>query len=163
MPVEIERKFLLSGPPPVELGEGQLLQQGYLSDDPERTVRVRLAGEQGSLTIKGITQADGLTRFEWEKEILADDARELLTLVLPGLIEKTRYRVSLEGSLWEIDSYRGTLEGLWVAEVELASNAEEVSLPTWLGREVSGDSRYTNAALRRIVATSEDWRKALLQ
>ncbi|MCC5789063.1 MAG: CYTH domain-containing protein [Opitutales bacterium] len=161
MPVEIERKFLLPGPPPVEMGEGQLLQQGYLSDDPERTVRVRLAGEQGFLTIKGMTQADGLTRFEWEKEIPADDAQELLALGLPGVIVKTRYRVPLEGNLWEIDCYQGKLKGLWVAEVELASAAEVVSLPPWLGREVSGDGQYTNAALRRIVATNEDWRKAL--
>lgn len=161
MPVEIERKFLLSGKPPVELGEGLTLRQGYLCDDPARTVRIRIQGETAVLTVKGAPESDGLTRFEWEKSIEVEEAVELLDRCLPGVVEKIRYRLSYGSKIWEIDRYTGALEGLWVAEVELTSSQEQVALPGWLGQEVSVDGRYTNAALRRIIADGGDWQKLL--
>ncbi|MDG1481749.1 MAG: CYTH domain-containing protein [Myxococcota bacterium] len=145
MGTEIERKFLIASDDWRRAGEGERFQQGYLSVEPERTVRVRLAGERAQLTIKGRTV--GATRPEFEYDIPVEDARQLLSLCIPPLIEKTRYRLSSGGHLWEIDEFHGVNAGLVVAEVELESEDEEVVLPDWVGAEVTEQPAYYNANL----------------
>lgn len=144
MGVEIERKFKVKDrfrP----TGVGIEMAQGYLSRDPRRTVRIRIAGIQGFLTIKGETC--GATRSEYEYEIPAEEARELLALCDTPLVEKTRYVEMFCGKRWEVDIFHGANEGLRVAEIELAAEAEEFALPEWVGDEVTGERRYYNAAL----------------
>ena len=145
MGTEIERKFL------VKTGEwrsgaaGRRMQQGYLSTEPERTVRVRLDGERGWLTIKG--RNVGASRPEFEYAIPPEDARQLLTLCQPPLIDKTRYRIPHQGHTWEVDEFHGDNAGLIVAEVELTAEDEEVVLPGWVGADVTGDAAYYNSSL----------------
>lgn len=149
MGIEIERKFLLQSDDwrTAVISESRL-QQGFLSTDPQRTLRVRLADGEGTLTVKGLTQ--GATRREYEYPIPAQDAAQLLDeLCLRPLIEKTRYRVPHAGLVWEIDVFFGENAGLVVAEVELGDEAQEVQLPPWVGAEVTGDPRYYNANLIR--------------
>lgn len=149
MAIEIERKFLLKNQQWRDVaGEGCLIRQGYLSDQPERTVRVRLSGEQAWLTIKGKTQ--GIARLELEYPIPVIEAMQLLDqLCLTPLIEKYRYRI-LQGTLvWEIDEFLGENAGLVVAEIELTAADQHFDRPDWLGDEVSDDSRYFNSALIR--------------
>ncbi len=146
MSVEIERKFLLKGDGWRALGTGIPYRQGYLSTVPGRSVRVRLVRDKGYLTIKGI--AVGATRAEYEYEIPAEDASEMLTnLCERPLIEKVRYRVEHHGLTWEIDEFDGDNAGLIVAEVELDAEDQAISLPDWVGKEVTGDPRYYNASL----------------
>ncbi len=146
MGTEIERKFLVVGDDWRSLGTGSLYWQGYLVAAPGLTVRVRLAGEQGYLTIKGATT--GITRAEFEYPIPAADARTLLeTLCDRPLIQKTRYRIPWEGLVWEVDEFTGENQGLILAEVELASVDQAIALPPWIGAEVSHDPRYYNANL----------------
>lgn len=143
---EIERKFLVVGDAWRSLGPGTLMQQGYLSTDLERVVRVRLEGNDASMTIKG--QAVGATRGEWEYTIPKQDAEEILAqLCLRPLIEKTRYRIKHEGMLWEVDEFLGDNEGLVVAEIELTAEDQPFAKPAWVGEEVTGDARYYNANL----------------
>lgn len=145
MSSEIERKFLVQGDEwKSRAHTSTAYSQGYLCLDPERTVRVRRAGEKGFITIKGITQ--GIKRAEYEYEIPLEEAKELLTLCL-HLIEKTRHLVKEGNHTWEIDVFKGENLGLIVAEIELASETEELSLPPWVGKEVSDDPRYYNANL----------------
>jgi adenylate cyclase len=145
MATEIERKFLVrsdawrDGPP------GVRICQGYLSRDPGRTVRVRLAGEKGFLTIKGASS--GISRQEFEYEIPADEARALLDLCLPPLLDKVRHERWHDGHCWEVDEFLGDNAGLVVAEIELADADRGFAKPDWLGREVSDDPRYFNARL----------------
>lgn len=155
MGTEIERKFLLRDDRwRAAASEGVVIRQGYLSVDPERTVRVRRAGPRGIVTIKGITQ--GATRAEFEWEIPADDADAMLdTLALRPLVEKTRYRVDHAGHTWEIDVFTGDNDGLAIAEVELTAEDEAVALPDWVGAEVTGDARYYNSSLVRT--PYRDW------
>jgi len=146
MSVEIERKFLLKGDGWRALGTGIPYRQGYLSTVPGRSVRVRLVRDKGYLTIKGI--AVGATRAEYEYEIPAEDASEMLTnLCERPLIEKARYRVEHHGLTWEIDEFDGDNAGLIVAEVELEEEDQAIRLPDWVGKEVTGDPRYYNASL----------------
>lgn len=146
--MEIERKFLVRGTSWRQGASGRRLRQGYLTLDKERTVRVRVSGEQAWLTIKGVTR--GISRVEFEYRIPAADARVLLeTLCLQPLIDKTRYVVPCGSHRWEIDVFHGANTGLVVAEVELVSEAEHFDRPPWLGDEVSGDPRYTNSSLVR--------------
>jgi adenylate cyclase len=148
MAEEIERKFLVSNDSWRPGAGGTRFRQGYLSTDPERTVRVRLEGERGVLTIKGLSR--GICRAEFEYPIPAAEAAVLLdTLCLQPLIEKTRYRVEHGGHIWEIDEFAGDNAGLVLAEVELSSEDEAVELPLWVGAEVSSDPRYFNANLIR--------------
>lgn len=121
--------------------------QGFLSSVPERTVRVRLIGSTGFLTIKGIGNASGTTRFEWEKEISDKEANALLQLCEPGVIEKTRYYYKESDHLFEIDQFGSENDGLVVAEIELQREDESFSKPAWLGKEVTGDVKYYNASL----------------
>jgi CYTH domain-containing protein len=145
---EIERKFLVRGDGWRTGAAGTVLQQGYLAADVARSVRVRLAGDQAFLTIKG--KSEGLVRREFEYAIPAEDAAELLHhLCLRPLIEKTRYRRDFGGRVWEIDEFSGENAGLILAEVELAFPDECVALPDWVGDEVSRDPRYYNANLIR--------------
>lgn len=148
MGVEIERKFLVRDLAVVDGITGTPIRQGYLSVEPERTVRVRISGSSGFLTVKGIASEDGQNRAEFEYEIPVRDAEEMLDgLAVRPLIEKTRYRVPVEGFMWEVDVFAGANEGLVVAEVELPSEATVVALPEWIGEEVTGDARYYNANL----------------
>ena len=145
MATEIERKFLVVGDEWRHLAVGTPFHQGYLSRDPDRTVRVRVAGESAYLTIKGRTH--GLSRQEFEYPIPALDALALLAICDGPLIEKTRYVVEHRGHRWEIDEFSGDNSGLVLAEVELLEVNEAVDLPPWVGREVSDDPRYYNSNL----------------
>ncbi len=148
MGVEIERKFLLAGDDWRSLGEPVLLRQGYLSSDPQRTVRVRIEGGQGTLTIKG--KSVGATRGEWEYPIPADEAAELLdTLCQRPLIEKYRRRIAQGALVWEVDEFLGENAGLAVAEIEVPAEDTAFDKPDWIGAEVTGDPRYYNSSLIR--------------
>ena len=143
---EIERKFLVRGDAWREGATGSGYRQGYLSTVKERTVRVRTVGDRGYLTIKGITV--GATRSEYEYEIPVEDAERMLDeLCERPLIEKTRFVIAAAGHDWEVDEFAGDNAGLVIAEVELASEDEDVALPPWAGEEVTGDPRYYNANL----------------
>ena len=142
----IERKFLVIDDARRSLAEATPYRQGFLSTDPERTVRVRIAGKRGTLTIKGITV--GARRTELEYEIPLADAQHMLdTLCLRPLIEKTRYTLTLGAHTWEVDVFEGDNAGLIVAEIELQSEDEAFERPSWLGEEVTHDSRYFNSNL----------------
>ena len=145
MPAEIERKFLVADDSWRDGTSGVRIAQGYLSQDPDRTVRVRIAGENAWLTVKGRTE--GITRAEFEYAIPLEDARSLLGLCLPSVIDKTRHEISHAGHLWEIDVFHGENDGLVIAEVELADESISPELPPWAGAEVSSDARYFNACL----------------
>ena len=147
MATEIERKFLVGDDRwRATADAGTPLRQGYLCEVPERTVRVRTAGDRAFLTIKGKTV--GASRSEFEYAIPVADAEALLTLCVPPLIEKTRYRVAHASHIWEIDVFAGANAGLILAEVELRTEAEAVALPDWAGTEVTTDPRYYNVHLR---------------
>lgn len=145
MAVEIERKFLVRDDSWNDGTPGVRIAQGYLSLDPERSVRVRLAGENAWLTVKGA--ASGITRAEYEYPIPMDDARALLKICLQSVIDKTRHRIRFGGHLWEIDVFHGANEGLVLAEVELAGESVMLDPPPWAGAEVSTDLRYYNTSL----------------
>jgi adenylate cyclase len=145
MPVEIERKFLVKGEGWRPTAVGVRIAQGYLSQDPARTVRVRLAGDAGFLTIKGRTE--GISRVEFEYGVPFQEAQELLKLCLPSVIDKTRYRVSYAGHIWEVDEFHGENAGLIVAEVELEDDSISPELPEWIDVEVSSERRYFNSCL----------------
>ena len=123
--------------------------QGYLSSIPERSVRIRIKGDKGFITVKGIGNESGASRFEWEKEISLEDAEALLKLCEPGIIDKTRYIVPAGNHTYEIDEFYGENEGLTIAEVELNNESEAFSKPDWLGQEVTGNPRYYNVMLMK--------------
>lgn len=125
------------------------ITQGYLSSVPERTVRVRVKGDKGFITIKGIGNASGASRFEWEKEIPVEDVKALLEICEPGVIDKTRYLVKAGEHTYEVDEFYGDNEGLTVAEVELSDENETFDKPSWLGEEVTGDAKYYNSMLMK--------------
>ncbi|MEY4433056.1 MAG: hypothetical protein RLZZ44_1189 [Bacteroidota bacterium] len=146
--VEIERKFLVNSDAFKRNAlRKNKIAQGYLNSAPERTVRVRIKGEKGFLTIKGQSNETGLSRFEWEKEISIHEATELLLLCEKGVIEKTRYEIEVGLHLYEVDEFYGENEGLIIAEVELQSESENFEKPIWLGQEVTTDNRYYNSYL----------------
>jgi adenylate cyclase len=149
MAVEIEKKFLVKGDFRKESEKATRITQGYLSSVPERTVRVRIKGDRGYITIKGIGSASGASRFEWEKEIPVSEVEQLLAICEPGVIDKTRHLVKSGKHTFEVDEFYGENEGLIVAEVELSSENEEFVKPEWLGQEVTGDSRYYNSMLMK--------------
>lgn len=156
MPKEIERKFLVKGDAWRELASGEVYRQGYLSSTKERTVRVRTAGKNGYLTIKGINV--GATRREYEYPIPLKDADEMLDkLCQRPLIEKNRYRISYRGLTWEVDEFSGENKGLIIAEVELSDENQDIELPEWIGREVTGDAKYYNANL--VQYPYSQWKK----
>lgn len=147
MALEIERKFLVDEKklPAQILNGGVKISQGYLSVEPARTIRVRIKGERGFLTIKSANV--GIVRKEFEYEIPFDDAQEILKLCAPRILEKVRYKVEYAGKIWEVDVFGGRNAGLILAEVELATVDEEIILPDWIGAEVSEDKRYFNSNL----------------
>lgn len=143
---EIERKFLVTGDAWREQAGGTPYRQGFLSTEPERTVRVRVAGARGWITVKGKTT--GARRAEFEYEIpLTDATRMLDTLCKRPLIEKVRYTVVVGDHTWEIDVFEGDNAGLIVAEIELRAEDEVFEKPEWVGKEVTDDPRYFNANL----------------
>jgi len=146
MGVEIERKFLLTGDGWRKLGTPELLRQGYLSTNPERTVRVRVEGQGATMTIK--SKSVGATRGEWEYPLPLADANELLDRVCEQpIIEKYRSRVEHAGHVWEVDEFLGVNEGLRFAEIELESEDAAFEKPDWIGAEVTDDRRYFNSNL----------------
>ena len=146
--IEIERKFLVTGPHYREESRSQLrILQGFLSTDPDRTIRVRCIGPQGFLTIKGRTYDAGTSRPEWEYEIPLKEAEELLSLCETHPIEKIRYQVEAGPHVFEVDEFTGLNDGLILAEVELTTASESFEKPPWLGQEVTGDNRYYNSQL----------------
>lgn len=143
---EIERKFLVRDASVVEGVPGTPIRQGYLSTDPDRTVRVRRAGERAYITIKG--RATGASRPEYEYDVPTEDATELLAaLCLRPILDKTRYRILHAGRTWEVDVFAGDNAGLVTAEIELPDENAEVEIPDWVGPEVTGDDRFANANL----------------
>lgn len=149
MPQEIERKFLVTGEYKSQAYAQSRIVQGYISSARGRTVRVRIRGGKGYLTIKGASNASGTSRYEWEKEIPLNEAEDLLKICEPGVIDKTRYLVRSGTHVFEIDEFYGENEGLIVAEVELNSEDEPFVKPDFIGREVTGDVRYYNSQLMK--------------
>ncbi len=149
MALEIERKFLvLDDSYKHEAFSKSHIQQGYICSERGRTVRIRIRNERAYITIKGPSLNGGLSRYEFEQEIPLDDARKLLTLCDPGIIDKTRWLVKSGRHTFEVDEFAGDNEGLTVAEVELASEDEAFEKPAFIGQEVTGDRRYYNSQLR---------------
>ena len=146
---EIERKFLVKGEFKNLASKETRIVQGYLSSIPERTVRVRIKGHKGYITIKGIGNTSGATRYEWEKEIPTNEIEELLKICEPGVIDKTRYLVKVGNHTFEVDEFYGENQGLTVAEIELSSESEDFVKPEWLGDEVTGDTKYYNSMLMK--------------
>ncbi len=149
MAQEIERKFLVKGEFKQQSSKATRITQGYLSSVPERTVRVRIKGDKGFITIKGIGSASGASRYEWEKEIPVSEVEQLLTICEPGVIDKTRYLVKSGDHTFEVDEFYGENEGLVVAEIELSSEDEAFIRPEWLGMEVTGETKYYNSMLMK--------------
>lgn len=149
MAQEIERKFLISGDGwKSGIESSARLQQGYLSTSAKATVRVRIYDDSKAvLTLKG--RQEGICRAEFEYVIPLEDARELMEIARPNIVEKRRYKVPFEAHVWEVDVFEGQHAGLILAEVEMRSADEHVALPSWIGREVSDDDRYANASLSR--------------
>ena len=149
MAQEIEKKFLVAGEFKESAKKATRITQGYLSSVPERTVRVRVKGEKGYITVKVIGNDSGASRFEWEKEIPVEDVRDLLKICEPGVIDKTRYLVDCDGHTFAVDEFYGDNEGLVVAEVELGDENEAFTRPSWLGEEVTGDKKYYKSMLMK--------------
>ncbi|HAB26453.1 MAG: adenylate cyclase [Xanthomarina sp.] len=148
--IEIERKFLVKNNSfKNEAFKKIHIKQGFLNSDKERTVRVRLTDSQGFLTVKGLSGNNGLSRFEWEKEISKTDAEALFELCEKGLIEKTRHLVETGNHIFEIDEFFGDNEGLIIAEIELNHATELFKKPAWLGEEVTGNIKYYNSQLSK--------------
>lgn len=148
--IEIERKFLVKSE--VFLNEAvsqERIVQGFLNTHAERTVRVRIGGKFGYLTIKGKSNESGTSRFEWEKEISLDEAEALLLLCEEGIVEKTRYKVMKGKHIFEIDKFHGVNDGLIIAEIELNEEEETYEKPDWLGDEVTGKIKYYNSQLSK--------------
>ena len=144
--VEIERKFLVTSEDfKKEAFAKHQIAQGYLNSNPDRTVRIRIKGESGFLTIKGKNNDSGTTRFEWETEIALMEAKPLLDLCEKGVLLKTRYEIQVGKHVYEVDVFHGENEGLIIAEIELSSEQEVFKKPNWLGKEVTGDNRYYNS------------------
>ena len=153
---EIERKFLVTSTEFLsESIRSNRIVQGYLNSNAERTVRVRIKGNKGFLTIKGKGNESGTTRFEWEKEIEVTEAEQLLLLCEDGVIDKIRYEIPFGKHLYEVDVFEGDNKGLIIAEIELENENESFEKPNWLGEEVTGDDRYYNASLS--ISSYKNW------
>ena len=150
MAQEIERKFRVKSDAfKAESFKDTKIVQGFLSTVPERTVRIRIKGDKGFITVKGIGNKSGTSRFEWEREISIEDATDLLKISEPGVIDKTRFNVKSGGHTFEVDEFYGENDGLTVAEVELDSEDEDFQKPAWLGEEVTGQVKYYNSMLMK--------------
>lgn len=155
MHLEIERKFRVAGDFKVAATHCSHIQQGYIASGKGRTVRIRIRDDKGYLTIKGPAGATGLSRYEFETEVPLSDARDLMLLCEPGIIDKHRYLVPVGHHVFEVDEFHGDNEGLVMAEVELGSEDEAYERPDWLGEEVTGDRRFYNSHLRKL--PYKDW------
>lgn len=150
MAVEIERKFLVKDDSFKKMCHSfSRIKQGYICSERGRTVRVRIRDDKGYLTIKGASLDNGLSRYEWEKQIPLNEAEELMNLCLPGVVDKTRFLVEYENHIFEVDEFYGENEGLVVAEIELQDVEESFSKPGFIGKEVTGDVRYYNSFLMK--------------
>ena len=150
MSQEIERKFLVKDSSYKDMAvSSSRIIQGYICSERGRTVRVRIRDNKGFLTIKGASADNGLSRYEWEHEIPVDEARELMKLCQPGMIDKTRYLVKFGKHIFEVDEFYGENEGLVVAEVELATVDEKHEVPPFLAEEVTGQVKYYNSFLMK--------------
>lgn len=147
MNIEIERKFLLKNDNWREGAVGVHYKQAYLNEKGDNTVRVRIEGDKAKLTIKG--KSSNISRLEFEYDIPMADAEALFTLAKTPIVEKFRYKIMYAGNCWEVDEFLGMNRGLVVAEIELESETQSFEKPDWIGMEVSGDKRYTNANLAR--------------
>jgi len=148
--LEIERKFLVKSDGFKDKTSSKTrIVQGFLNTDPDRTVRVRIKGDNGFLTVKGASNASGTTRFEWETEITASEAANLIDLCETGILEKIRYEVPFGNHLYEVDEFLGENKGLTIAEVELKHEDERFDKPDWLGEEVTGQVKYYNSQLSK--------------
>ena len=148
--IEIERKFLVTSEAyKAEAFTKTLIKQGFLNTDPYRTVRVRIRGEKAFITVKGMSNTLGTTRFEWEKEIALEDAEALFPLCEEGVVEKIRYEIKVGYHTFEVDEFLGDNHGLTIAEIELASENEVFTSPDWLGLEVTGEAKYYNSQLSK--------------
>ena len=154
MAKEIERKFLVEGDFMPYVTSSSHIEQGYVARSEELTLRIRTRDDKGFLTIKGRSNAAGMSRDEWEYEIPVEEARELLRFSR-GTIDKTRYLIEVGGHVFEVDEFYGDNEGLVLAEVELSSEDEAYEKPEWLGEEVTGDIRYYNSMLMK--KPYKDW------
>lgn len=153
MALEIERKFLVDGEFKSYAVKQKHIVQGYLSSHPERSVRVRIKDNKAYITIKGIANDSGLSRYEWEKEIPVSEAMDLIRLCEPGVIDKTRYYIPSGDLLFEVDEFHGENQGLVMAELELETETQDYIRPEWLGEEVTGDTRYYNSSLTKMPYT----------
>lgn len=148
--IEIERKFLItSNEFKLKAISKTRIVQGFLNTDPDRTVRIRIKGDEGFITVKGRSNESGTSRFEWEKEIVVEEAEALLKLCEKGVLEKTRYEIPYGSHIFEVDEFHGPNMGLIIAEVELGSENEAFEKPEWLGEEVTGDIKYYNSQLSK--------------
>ncbi|NBW28328.1 MAG: CYTH domain-containing protein [Flavobacteriaceae bacterium] len=146
--IEIERKFLVKSEEYKKLAFAKNeIAQGYLNSNPERTVRIRIKGRKGFLTIKGKGNETGMSRLEWEKEIPFEEAKMLLNLCESGVISKMRYEVKFGNNVFEVDEFFSENQGLVIAEIELQSEDEAFEKPDWLGDEVTNNERYYNSYL----------------
>ena len=154
--IEIERKFLVKDHRfENEAVTSRTIKQGFLSTDPNRTVRIRVEEHLGFITVKGISTDGGISRFEWEDTLSKEAAEALFKLCLPGTIEKTRYVVPIGTIHFEVDVFYGRNLGLIIAEVELSDSDQVFEKPAWLGAEVTGDKKYYNASLSQF--PFKDW------
>ena len=148
--IEIERKFLVNSEAyKSEAQKSFRIIQGFLNTDPERTVRIRLKDDIGILTVKGKSSDNGLTRYEWEKEISKADAEAMLNLCEETIINKERYIIQVENHTFEVDEFCDENKGLVIAEVELQATDEKFTKPNWLGKEVTGQTKYYNSQLSK--------------
>ncbi|MFV0237366.1 MAG: CYTH domain-containing protein [Flavobacteriales bacterium] len=157
MNIEIERKFLVSDDFRKNIRKSTMIKQGYLNTNPERTVRIRTKGERAFITVKGKTSKDGLERFEWEKEVNIQEAKNLFPLCEKYCIEKIRHEVPYENHIFEVDEFKGCNEGLVLAEVELKDKNEIVMLPKWITKEVTGNLNYYNSYISKN--PFKNWKK----
>ena len=146
--IEIERKFLVvSENYKKNILSKHNIKQGYLCVEPKRSVRIRIIDEKGYITVKGSASKDGLSRFEWEKEICKTDAEELIALCKSNIIEKTRFLIQYKNNIFEVDEFHANNTGLIIAEIELNSKNQSFEKPAWLGEEVTGEKKYYNSQL----------------
>lgn len=147
MAIETERKFLVKGEfRHLAVREINIIQ-AYLSNDPDKTIRLRIADNEGFLTIKSRMARESIARNEWELPISVTDAKEIMSICLPGRILKTRYLIPSGNHTFEVDVFHGRNEGLVIAEIELTSEHESFDKPGWLGEEVTGQAQYYNSNL----------------
>ncbi|MBS9774147.1 MAG: CYTH domain-containing protein [Tenacibaculum sp.] len=150
MNIEIERKFLvISNDYKTNSFKKEYIKQGFLNSDKQRVVRVRIKDDKGFITVKGKSNDTGTTRFEWEKEISLIDAENLLNLCEEGIIEKYRYLVKVDNYIFEVDEFLGDNKGLCIAEIELLNEEDKFEKPFWLGKEVTGITKYYNSNISK--------------